>query len=173
MSARGPETITASVPCHRAVDLHDVARAQRFENALRHHGAGGRQIDEAAHPFAFDDTARAGRDVEHHVRRRQARHHGFGGVGDFGGRARRDCAQCGEISDRFLPRVVDDDLMSGLEQPARHVRTHIAEADEADVHGFLLATFRHPEGAAKRPSKDTAEVPGPSPFEARCARASG
>jgi hypothetical protein len=29
------------------------------------------------------------------------------------------------------------------------------------------------EAAAKRPSKDAAEAPGPSPFEARCARASG
>jgi len=27
--------------------------------------------------------------------------------------------------------------------------------------------IRHPEVAAKRPSKDTAEAPGPSPFEAR------
>jgi hypothetical protein len=27
--------------------------------------------------------------------------------------------------------------------------------------------FRHPEAAAKRPSKDAAEAPGPSPFEAR------
>jgi hypothetical protein len=31
--------------------------------------------------------------------------------------------------------------------------------------------FRHPEVAAKRPSKDTAEAPGPSPFEARLCRA--
>jgi len=27
--------------------------------------------------------------------------------------------------------------------------------------------IRHPELAAKRPSKDAAEAPGPSPFEAR------
>jgi hypothetical protein len=27
---------------------------------------------------------------------------------------------------------------------------------------------RHPEAAAKRPSKDVAEAPGPSSFEARC-----
>jgi hypothetical protein len=33
----------------------------------------------------------------------------------------------------------------------------------------LNRSFRHPEVAAKRPSKDTAEAPGPSPFEARFA----
>jgi hypothetical protein len=33
--------------------------------------------------------------------------------------------------------------------------------------------IRHPEVAAQRPSKDAAQAPGPSPFEARCARASG
>jgi hypothetical protein len=32
---------------------------------------------------------------------------------------------------------------------------------------------RHPEVAAQRPSKDTAEAPWPSSFEARCARTSG
>ena len=33
--------------------------------------------------------------------------------------------------------------------------------------------FRHPEVAAKRPSKDAAEAPGLSSFEARYARTSG
>src|SRR5580658_3968730 len=38
---------------------------------------------------------------------------------------------------------------------------------------LLIVTNRHPEVAAKRPSKDAAEAPGPSPFEARgaCHRA--
>jgi len=33
--------------------------------------------------------------------------------------------------------------------------------------------IRHPEVAAQRPSKDAAEAPGPSSFEARSARTSG
>jgi hypothetical protein len=37
----------------------------------------------------------------------------------------------------------------------------------------LLVRIPHPEVAAKRPSKDTAEVLGPSSFEARSARTSG
>ena len=46
------------------------------------------------------------------------------------------------------------------------------------VHGFRFApsglhVSRHPEVTAKRPSKDAAKAPGPSPFEARFARASG
>jgi hypothetical protein len=112
-----------------------MARAQRCENALRHHGAGGRKIDEAAHPFAFDNAARTGGDSEHDIGRRQACHNGFCGIGDFGWRARSDGAECGEIADRFLARVVDHDPMPGLDEAARHVCSHIAEADEADVHG--------------------------------------
>jgi tetratricopeptide (TPR) repeat protein len=37
----------------------------------------------------------------------------------------------------------------------------------------LSGMFRHPEAAAKRPSKDAASAPGLSPFEARFASASG
>jgi hypothetical protein len=33
-----------------------------------------------------------------------------------------------------------------------------------------LIVTRHPEVRAKRASKDTAEAPGPSPFEGRAAR---
>src|SRR4029077_12971848 len=36
----------------------------------------------------------------------------------------------------------------------------------------IWASNRHPEVAAKRPSKDAAGAPRPSPFEARCARTS-
>jgi hypothetical protein len=39
------------------------------------------------------------------------------------------------FGDRVLARVVDDDLVAGLNKPPCHVRAHIAETDEADVHG--------------------------------------
>ena len=55
-------------------------------------------------------------------------------VGDFLRRARRHGAARGEIADRFLAGVVDDDLVPGFDQPARHMRAHIAETDEADIH---------------------------------------
>jgi len=57
---------------------------------------------------------------------------------------------------------------------------HEPDRDEADITGAFMSTrpgrhakrrsgkpYRHPEVAAKRPSKDAAEAPGPSPFEAR------
>jgi hypothetical protein len=120
---------------------------------VRHHGAGRRQIDKTAHAFALDHAAPAGGDVDHHVRRRQARHHGFGGVGDFRWRARRDGAKRGEIADRLLARVIDDDLVSGLKKPARHMRTHIAETDKADVHyrapPFVPSALRGREGRGR------------------------
>jgi hypothetical protein len=40
----------------------------------------------------------------------------------------------GEIADRFLAGVIDYDPMSGLDQPPRHVRAHVAETDEPDFH---------------------------------------
>ena len=92
------------------------------------------KIDEAAHPFAFDHAVRPGCDFEHDIGSGQAHHHGLGGVGDFLRRARGNGAERREISDRLLPRIVDDDLVPGLHQPPRHVRAHIAETDEADVH---------------------------------------
>src|ERR1700691_59630 len=52
----------------------------------------------------------------------------------FGERAAT--APRGEIADRFLAGVVDDDLVPGLDQTPRHVRAHIAETDETDVHGI-------------------------------------
>ena len=87
------------------------------------------EIDPLSHP------AWTGGDGEHNVRRRQARHYDFGSIGDFGRRARRNRAMSGEIADRFLTGVVDDNRVSGLEEPPRHVRAHVAEADETDVHG--------------------------------------
>ena len=50
-------------------------------------------------------------------------------------------AERGEIADRFLAGVVDDDLVAGLDQPPRHVRAHIAETDEADVHELSSPTY--------------------------------
>ena len=85
---------------------------------------------------------RAGRDREYDIRRRQARHDGLRGVGDFGRRTRRNRAKRREIADRFLARVVDDDTMAGLDKSARHVRAHVAETDEADVHHTLPGSFR-------------------------------
>jgi hypothetical protein len=38
---------------------------------------------------------------------------------------------------------------------------------------FIVTSNRHPEVAAQRPSKETAEALRPSPFEARSARTSG
>jgi hypothetical protein len=46
--------------------------------------------------------------------------------------------QRGEIADRFLARVVDENAVPGLDEAARHVRAHIAETDESDVHFSLL-----------------------------------
>jgi hypothetical protein len=38
---------------------------------------------------------------------------------------------------------------------------------------FFVTSNRHPEAAAQRPSKETAEALRPPPFEARSARTSG
>ena len=93
-SARGPDAITASVPFSAPVtppltgqSICTMLRLERGEDALRHHRAGGGEIDEATHALAFDDALGAGRDREHDVGRRQARHHGLGRVGDLPGRA--------------------------------------------------------------------------------------
>jgi hypothetical protein len=55
--------------------------------------------------------------------------------------------------------------VAGLEQPARHVRTHIAETDEADVHEacLLLSSFSSSCPASCRlvPGMTTFETPRP------------
>jgi hypothetical protein len=48
-----------------------------------------------------------------------------------------------------------------------------ARARIASRERSRLPVSRHPEVAAQRPSKDTAEAPRPSPFEARFAGPSG
>src|SRR6202021_2049669 len=50
-------------------------------------------------------------------------------------------AKRSDVSDRLLPRVVDEDLVPGLHQPPRHVRAHIAETNEADVHDAFSLTY--------------------------------
>ena len=64
--------------------------------------------------------------------------HGLDAVGDVlrrGGRLRADRHQ---PVDRLLARVEHDELMPGLDQPARHGKAHLAEADESDVHVMIL-----------------------------------
>ena len=129
-----PFSAPGTPPLTGTIDLQDVAFGEKLENALGHDRAGGRKIDEAADAFAFDDAVRPGGNGKHDVRRRQARHDCLGGVGDFRRRARRDRADRGEIADRLLAGVVDHDVVPGFDQPARHVRAHIAETNEADVH---------------------------------------
>ena len=119
---------------YRCIDLHDVARRERLEDALRHHRAGGGQIDETFDALSLDHPVGPGRDLEHDIRCRQAGHDGFDDVGDFLWRARRHRAARSEIADRFLAGVVDHDFMPGLDQPPRHVHAHIAKTDKADVH---------------------------------------
>src|SRR5262249_33465926 len=130
----------AHAPRHRRVDLHDAAGAERLEDALRHDGAGGGKIDKAFDAFAFD-AAGAGRDFKNDVRRRQARHDRLHRIGDFLRRARGYGAERSEIADGFLAGVIDDDFVAGLDQPPRHMRSHIAETDEADVHEATPSHF--------------------------------
>jgi hypothetical protein len=83
-SARGPETITASVPfsappdaaADGAIDLHDLLRSQQAVNPRRHLRADGREVDEAPDALALDHAAGAGRDLQRGLQRRQARQHG-------------------------------------------------------------------------------------------------
>ena len=35
---------------------------------------------------------------------------------------------------RIIARIVDDERVAGLDEPARHRLSHIAEADKSDVH---------------------------------------
>ena len=148
-SARGPDAITATVPFSApgTPPLTGASICTMFfaASSLKTRCAITAPVVERSTKrrtrLAFDHAIRPGRDFEHDVGRRQAHHHGLGGVGDFLRRARRDRAQRGEIADRFLARVVDEDLVPGLDQPARHVRAHIAETDEADVHDFLPRYF--------------------------------
>ncbi len=43
-------------------------------------------------------------------------------------------AERNQRRDGIVARVVDDEFVAGLDQPARHRLPHIAEADEADFH---------------------------------------
>ena len=81
-----------------------------------------------------DDAALAGRDLGDDLRRRQARHHGLDPVGDIGGDDGKLRAQRDQRRHRVVAGVVDDELVAGLDQPARHRLAHIAEPDKADVH---------------------------------------
>ena len=39
--------------------------------------------------------------------------------------------------DGFPSRVEDGELVSGLDQPARHRKAHLSKADESDFHGRI------------------------------------
>ena len=86
----------------------------------------------------------AGRDLERGLQRRQARQHGLAAVGDVLRRRCRRSAERDELVDGLLPRVEHGELMSGLDQPARHREAHFSEADESDFHGavsfFVIAS---------------------------------
>jgi hypothetical protein len=48
--------------------------------------------------------------------------------------------------------IVNDDAMAGLQQVQRHWRTHVAEPDEAHIHGLILlsaAGYLLPNGTAR------------------------
>jgi predicted GIY-YIG superfamily endonuclease len=62
---------------------------------------------------------------------------------------------------------------AGVAQKKRRWPKVIGPRSNCMRNGAPESQNRHPEVAAKWPSKDTAEAPGPSPFEARCARTSG
>src|SRR5262249_32588387 len=118
----------------RAVDLHDAFFLEQLEYALGHDRAGGREIDEATDTPAFDDAALAGCDLEHDLRRGQTCHHGFRRVGDLARGAGGLRPQRGEPVNRLAPRGGHDEAVPRLEEPARHVETHLAQPNEADIH---------------------------------------
>ena len=49
---------------------------------------------------------------------------------------------------RFLAQIVDDELVPGLLQIARHAGAHGAEPDESDLHGCLLSNRPLPHPAS-------------------------
>ena len=115
----------ADAAAHGTVELHDVAFRQQVVNAHRHVRPDGGEIDEALDALAFDHAARAGRDLERSLQRRQARQHGLGAVGDVlwrgcGLRAERD-----QFVDRLLALVEHDELMLRLDQAAGHGKAHL------------------------------------------------
>src|SRR4029077_16181856 len=114
-----------------AVDLHDVFFPERLEDALGHDCAGGRQIDEAAHARAFDYAVSSGCDLEHDLRRRQARHHGFDRVGHLAGGAGRLRSHRDEALERLPPGVQYEEAVARPHPPTRPGEAPFAEAPEA------------------------------------------
>src|SRR5262249_20984910 len=131
---QGPLRRPGDAAADRTIDLHDIFLLERLEDALGHDRAGGRKIDEAAHAPAFDHAASAGRDFEHDLGRRQARHHRFDRVGDLADRAGGLRAERCESLGRLTPRIEYEEAMTGLDEAAYHVETHLAEPNEADIH---------------------------------------
>jgi hypothetical protein len=124
----------ADPAAHRQVDAGDVLGLERLGDARRHARAGGREIEEALDLPALDHAVLAGHDRQHDVRRGQARHHGLDLVGDVARRFRRDRAERGQARHHLPGGVVDDELVSRLDEAAGHRIAHVAETDEADIH---------------------------------------
>ena len=86
--------------------------------------------------LAFDDTALSGRDLEHDLRRGQARHHRLHRVGNLARRASGLRPERGEPVNCVAPCVGHDEAVPRLEEPARHVEAHLAKPNEADIHAI-------------------------------------
>ena len=89
--------------------------------------------------FALDHAAFAGRNLERGLQRGQARHHGFGLVGDVLDRRGRSRAERNQPVHRAFCGVVDDEFVAGLDQAAGHWEAHLPEADESDFHRASLS----------------------------------
>jgi hypothetical protein len=64
----------------------------------------------------------------------QTGHDGFATIGDFSGRRRGLCSLIDGAIQRGAARVEGDDVMTFLNEPARHRKPHVSQSDEPDLH---------------------------------------
>ena len=104
------------------MDLHRGGTADR------------REVDVAAHPAALDDAGGTGRHVDRSLWRGQARHDGFGDVGDVFRRRRRPGPERDKSVEGFGAGIESDDVVARIDQASRHRKTHVAQTDKPNVH---------------------------------------
>ncbi|MEK6441337.1 hypothetical protein WBK50_20735 [Pseudonocardia sp. T1-2H] len=93
------------------------------------------KLDEVADPAAGGEALRAEDDLADDLRGGEAGEDQLGPVRDLGGRRRGPGAQGGQALDRPGVDVVDDEIVTCVEQPAGHGRTHATQPDETQFHG--------------------------------------
>ena len=117
---------------HRRVDTGDALGGETLRYFDRHPRSGRGEIGERLDPRAGDDAVFPEGNRTHDCWCRQADQHRLGGRGNLCRRLGALRPSCHQWSQRSFARIVDRELVAGVQKPARHVPAHFSDADETE-----------------------------------------